>query len=224
MSEPMTSEPPPFEITLRNDAGHGVLNIPDAPQSMVLAITNRSATVMQTRALGKVDDPADRFHFELRFRPHTLRSIGHIELAPESTGSWRVECRVDHDHTQVVSIRSVRRRRWNAGETEIIRLQRISAEPRGGTRLTRVEVATQNLAALGSTDLVAAHHTLNMRVARSKVGAFDDARRLRSGSGATIGPITAGFVDGAGLVADGVGDEASAGGIGRSSRCQRRRP
>lgn len=197
----------PLAISLHNAAGHAVLNIPDAPQAMVLELTNRSADDLHTTALGSFDPDDPHHHVRLSFRPGSLRGLDDIHVAPESSSAWRIHTFVAEDGTQVLSLRTVHRLAWSPGEVVAIRLGGVSADHRGGTRPSRVEAATSALvreADDGAVD-VTGIQLLPLDIARSRVGAFDEARRLRSGSIATWGPITAGFPEGPGVVGNGQG-------------------
>lgn len=193
-----------FGVSLENASGHPVLNIPDAPQSLTLTLVNRGATDLVMSGVSS-REPEEQFHVRLRFRPHSLRNLGGIQLGGPSRALWRLEAGVDQDHTQVLTLRLMRRLVWKPGETELVYLDGMSAEPRGGTRTTRIEASFANFVERdgGSGRAVEGHHVIQTLIARSKVGASDAARRLRSGSAARSGPLTAGFVDGPAVLGDG---------------------
>ncbi len=137
---------PPLSVALLNAAGNAELNIPDAPQSLDVVLTNRSPVTIHTTALGSARGLSRR-HVQLRFRPDTLRRPEAIRVAPEASRRWGIEAVTDEDGTQLVLLRALHRRTWSAAESEVVRLVGVSASPAGGTRATRVAVEVERIEA-----------------------------------------------------------------------------
>lgn len=185
----------PIAIALVNDHGDPELNVPDSPQRMVVRLTNTSPERMLTRS--------ERAVVALRFRRGTLLRLDRIRLAPQSH-DWTLEFGQEGRHGDVLVLISDRVR-LDAGEMAEIHLDHIVADPRGGTRATRVEAGWSGLETAARSDISESSRTtlLPMAVLRSRIGAHALNRLERSGSAARSGPFQAGEIADGGVLADG---------------------
>jgi hypothetical protein len=215
----------PVEMSVCDTEGRPELSLLHPPQTLVVSVVNRSKSTL--RAL-----PETVFTFS--FRPQTIVNPESITLGqdavdwalappPELISAARMTMRGSIHTTPVLQAIEVVPRRpidLAPGATMEFRLEGVVADPRGGTRHTRVEMAYRGLAILpahiefdsdlepgdlepgdlepGDGDRVELETIDGAQLQQLSIKRIDEeqvelARRLRSGSVARGGPFTAGF-------------------------------
>ena len=182
-----------LDVSLLNEAGHRELNLADSPQPMFLRLTNRSAEVLQVPFGALV---------VVRFRPGVLRGIEHVQLGPDTAAGWDLEYG-SADPGDELRLVARSDSEIALGASLELHLQGIAAEPAGGTRVTRVELDYSGFATDGPMaggQPASGRQLLHLSVRRSHFVTHDLTAVVGAGSVATVGPITGGFLTGAGAL------------------------
>lgn len=135
----------PIDFSLHDDNDQHVLYIDNDPIGHIveLDISNSSAqTIRLTAPAAGSTAAADNHHFELRFRPGTLAAAAQILVAETD---WSLSHSQQSDGTVSLYLLSLMERTLQAGAILTLTLQHVSADGRGGTRGTRVELRYQQL-------------------------------------------------------------------------------
>jgi len=131
-----------FSFNLLNRDRHSIIGIFDGEQGQksTLEITNSSGRNLRPKALGP-NASATNHHFELRFRPGTLKmnATSPITVDP-GEGGWVISKPVQTDDGVSLYLLSTKPVALAAGATLSLKLKNLSAEGAGGARGTRVEL------------------------------------------------------------------------------------
>ena len=148
----------PFNITypvgfnLLNDQYENVLYIDsDANgQDMHFSVTNQSKETIVFNTPTDKQASSENYHLELKFRPGTLVNWDKIALAESSDWSFQAE----HNGKGTGSLYFLRTSelKIKLNDSLDIKLQKVSADPGGGSRSTRFELKYRNLKYEGAPD------------------------------------------------------------------------
>jgi hypothetical protein len=129
----------PLSFDLHDPDDQPVLAIVDDPtgQAMALDVTNDASRVI---VLNPIDPAADKSHLELAFRPGILPADRLAALAVDAPPGWTSRVRTGLDGTVAIALTSTVTRAIQASETIHFGLRNIAADPRGGSRGTRVQL------------------------------------------------------------------------------------
>ena len=131
-----------FSFNLLNRDRHSIIGIFDGEQGQksTLEITNSSGRDLRPKALPGQDAGANNHHFELRFRPGTLKLNAANPIAVDpGEGGWLISKPVENTDGVSLYLLSTKQVALRAGATLSLKLRNISAEGAGGARGTRVE-------------------------------------------------------------------------------------
>ncbi len=184
-----------LEASLHHVSGWPVLSITDSPQTLELELVNRMPHPVTA-------GPA---RLRLLFRPGILTELEKIALAPQSEAAWTLTvhpAKPHEPHGEVtLKLAGVNALTLAPGESIAIRIDGISADARGGSRATRVQLDYSRFF-LESGVEAAGSQLMHLPVLRRHELAGVPATELRTGSTAVSGPFIAGFLDGPDLVND----------------------
>lgn len=186
-----------LSATLRHVSGWQALSITGSPQTLELAIVNRTPHRVTA-------GPAQ---LRLVFRPGILTDIDHLALAPQSEAQWllTVEQESREGHIFLIFSGVVSEEAplvLEPGAAIVIRMDGVSAKASGGSRATRIEF---DYAAFFHDDgaEISGHRLLHLPVLRRHEPMGISATESRRGSTALSGPFEAGFATGADILNDG---------------------
>jgi concanavalin A-like lectin/glucanase superfamily protein len=134
-----------------------------AGRNMHLEITNSSDRAINLAEIAGTSASSESSHFELRFRSGTLpdSSLEQIKL---TDGSWKMAAEKHANALVSLYFLGPAGLSLNPGEKIKLGLRGVSADGRGGSRGTRVEMVYRNLARPGDTTMLAGNRIQHLNI------------------------------------------------------------